>query len=76
MKRPLLDTRDTGLMSPMSRLRVWWEQSHSQVLSTRMEVGLQLHGACGGREELVCDACLRGMTNKGDATEEGDSRVI
>lgn len=48
MKRTLLDTRDTGLRSPVSNLTVWWEmQTHSQVLSTGMEVRLLLRGAHG-----------------------------
>lgn len=48
MKRPLLDTRDTGLVSPSPPgSECSYRQSHSQVLGTRMEVGRQLRGACG-----------------------------
>lgn len=42
------DTRDTGLMSPsLPGSECSYRQSHSQVLGTGMEVGLQLRGACG-----------------------------
>lgn len=66
MKRPLLNTWNTGLMNPNFSLTVWREtQTYSQVLSTGMKVGPQLRLGSLWREGVIMEWMFEGDDEQG-----------